>query len=211
MYRNKKGGIMKLEQKAKTHLDTHALELAVYLWNNFESTRHVKPVLTYKSELAKKIQNYLDENAKRISENTLLGIIAVQDIFRNATGGRIHMIAGMRGPLVEAFQEQAVQHPIDYEDKHKCLIQAVESTSGVKGPEPGNDHFHPLNCILRGIQPATLFEFIRKEHGFQNELQQVAPSRLFVLKIGGHGYFWDQANAEVVYNLFCLKTDKTAT
>lgn len=190
-------------KKAKTNFETDALNLAVYLDSNFKSLQEKAVDLIPKNELAKKIQKYLNDHADRIDDNELLGIIGIHDVYRNHTGGRIHLIIGLRGPLVESVQPKVVSQPIDYEYKNKLLIKAVQITSDTQAPKVGNIHFHLFHCSGRNVSPRTLLEFIRSEHGYQNDLQQIADSRMSVLvNLKGKPYWRPNVNADMVQTIF---------
>lgn len=189
--------------KTKTRFDIEALNLAVYLDSHFHFLQEKTIDLTPKNTLAKKIQSYLDKKHDRIEDNKLLGIIGIHDNFRNHTGGRIHLIAGMQGPLIESIQKQVVEHPIDYEIKHKLLVKAVQIASGVKAPKVGNIHFHLFHCNTVKVKPGTLLELIRKDHGFQNDVQQIATSSLYIMmNLRNKPYWRPNVDTEMVDTLF---------
>ena len=190
--------------KTKTNFSTDALNLANYLYINFVLLKDHQIDLDPKTSLLKKIQIYLDKNKERIHHNNLLGIIGVHDNFRNHTGGRIHLVVGLQGPLVEAIQRQVVPQPIDYESKSKLLIKALENVSGSKAPKVGNIHFHLFLSNGRSVTPKVLLDFIRDEHGHQNDLQHIADAHMykFAINTKGEAVWEPNVNSEVIADLF---------
>lgn len=196
------------KQKTKANFQTDALNLAYYLTTNFPALTENIPQVNTKYVVGRKLQSYLEQNKHRIAENNLRGVVAVKDVWRNSTGGRIHLVPALDGPLGEAFEPRVVELPIDYEDKHAYFLEAVAAASNTTPPWAGNIHFHPMLCKLRGFQPATLLHSIQKEHGFQNEIQQLADAKLYILMPMAGQPYWRPANAEIIYNLFVKKADK---
>lgn len=176
--------------KAKTKSETEGLELAVFLTNNFAALAEVDVDLAPKTTVGRKVQQYLDHHAGRRHENRLRGIVCVRDIFRNSTGGRVHLVAGLEGPIGEAVSAEVIGQPIDYEAKHKYLRKLAEQAAESKAPKAGNIHFHILPCAKRRVTPATILSLIRRDHGMQNDLQQIADSKFYVLVNLPNKPFW---------------------
>lgn len=169
-------------KKTKTTYQKEGLELAVYLANNFIYLKKDEPInlkahLTYEQ----KIQKYLDIHTGRMHENYLRGIICVTDPYKNATGGRIHLIAGLQGPVIEAVQSNVISQPIDYEAKNRYLKRLLNAVSDEPMPKAGNIHFHLFYCNRPVVRPIDISHFISKEHGVQNDLQLTADIKMSVL------------------------------
>lgn len=187
--------------RTKTNFDTDALNLAVWLTKNFSCLEEQPVDLEPKSHVQKKIQKYLDRHIGRMEENRLHAIIAARDVYRKAHGGRIHLLAGLEGPIVDAIMPQVISEPIDYEAKHKYLVKAVEKASETKAPKVGNIHFHLFRCRLSTVLPATLLQFLRTEHGYQNELHQISDFRFYLFNEVKPCWV-PNVNAEMINNLF---------
>lgn len=189
---------MKRKLKTQTRLEVEAVQMADYVWRQFANLRTAPVDLAPKQALHRLVQKYLDDNAYRNGDNQLTGIIAIQDIWKHSTGGRVHLVVGLTGPLVESLRPPAVRHPIDYENRSRIFVKAITSVSEEKPPWAGNIHFHLWHATKHRVQMSDVLEFLRKEHGFQNDLQQLADVRPFVfVALAGQPY-WRPANNDVV-------------
>ncbi|QQS23308.1 hypothetical protein IPM19_01950 [bacterium] len=189
--------------KAKTKAETEGLELAVFLASNFRALEYVDVNLEPKTTVGKKIQNYLDRHSARKHENILHGIVCVRDVFKNSTGGRIHLVAGLEGPIVEAVSSEVIGEPIDYEAKHKYLKKLAELVAESKAPKAGNIHFHLLECSKKRVTPANILQLIRRDHGMQNDLQQIADSKISVLiNLPKKPYWRPNVDSAMINHLF---------
>lgn len=168
-------------QKTKTTLEKEGLQLALQIQEWFEYTK-TQPIKMKQTTVAGKlIQQFLDKNAKLAKHNTLKGIIAIKDTFKNATGARVHLIPLVSGPIADAFSERSLPKPIDYELKSKLFTIALNSAAGKKMIDAGNIHVHVLNCFGKIYTPKDLIDFLKEEHGYQNEVLQLAGFQIFYL------------------------------
>lgn len=188
----------KNKDKAKADFHTHALDLARFISQNFQMLQVHPAVLHYKKTAADLVRQYLASNAERKDENLLSGIIAVRDIAKNATGGRIHLVVGLKGPIGEVFQSGVIHHPIDYESKSKFFLQILELTNDEQRPWIGNIHVHPFLCDGTPVKPGTLLDFVRREHGYQNELLQQVDAKIYRYRSDQGIPFWDPCNHEII-------------
>ncbi|HMQ01751.1 MAG TPA: hypothetical protein PKD79_01630 [Candidatus Doudnabacteria bacterium] len=172
---------MKKARNPKTTLKEQGLAVAMYVHDNFHWLAKQAVDLQPKQILHHIVQGYLNTNKHRLLENKLTGIVAIQDVWRNATGGRVHLVVGASGPLIESMQRQIISYPIDYEAKSRLLLRAIASVCGYKAPWAGNIHFHLWHTKQPEVQLSEVLHFLRQEHGFQNELQQLADVKLFLL------------------------------
>ncbi len=176
--------------KTKTTYDKEGLELAVYAAYNFPILEKEPLYLQPKVEWMRKAQRFLDRNTTRIHENKLRGIICVRDAFRNSTGGRVDLIAGLEGPIVEAIQYEVIGEPIKYDAKNKYFKRALKLASGIKPPDAGNIHFHLLHCDQEKVTPLTILDLIAREHGVQNDLRNVGEFKISVLISVRNDPYW---------------------
>jgi hypothetical protein len=189
---------MKRRLKEQTRLDSEGVALASFIHTNFSALRKNFIDLEPKQTLGRVVQAYIDANKIRIADNYLTGIIAISDVWRHATGGRIHLVAGMLGPIVESLHPPAVKQPIDYEVKSRLLLKAIAQASGLAPPFAGKIHVHLWHATKTRVQMSDLLEFLRREHGFQNDLQQLADVKpYFFMGLSGQPY-WRPANNEIV-------------
>lgn len=197
---------MKRRLKEQTLIGVEGLELADYASRNFEYLQSNSVDLTPTSKVGSIIQKYLDDNIARVAENRLTGIIAIQDVWRNATGGRVELIAGLVGPLVEAVQSSNIPYPVDYEVKDKAFKKALRVASGDKTPFVGKIHFHLWHSITPRVTMFDVLEFLRTEHGSQNEVKQKANIVPYVYIGRAAGSFWRPADSGIV-NAILRKPD----
>ena len=198
---------MKRLPKGQTRLNVEGVELGDFISKNFSSLTERFVELTSKSVLSAVIQEYLDTNKHRIRENRLRGIMAFQDPYINSTGGRVHLVVGVSGPLADSFGPEVIIEPADYEDKSKYFIKAIESTSEEKCPWIGNIHVHVYRCGNTQAKPKELVDLIRIEHCIQNNLQQTADYKPYVFVYSPDGQsHWRYATIDVMNNLFSNKT-----
>ncbi len=189
--------------KTKTSFEEDALKLAEFVEKHFKLLKIEKAQLNFSRTAYKKIQNYLDEQSDRVSKNVLRGIIGVHDVWRNHTGGRIHLIVGLEGPIVEAISASVVSEPIDYETKSRYLTRVLENVSGSIAPKVGNIHLHLLHCDGNKVSPITLLDFIRKEHGMQNDIQQLSDCKMYEFVNTARLPYWrPNVDRTMIQNLF---------
>ncbi len=190
--------------KTKATFEVDALFYASYIAKHFHFLTEKHVDLDPKIELSKNIQKYLDLNKGRIQENKLRGIIGVRDSFKNATGGRIHLIAGLNGPIIEAIESQVINGRISYDFKNKYLRKLIETASGIKPPQAGNIHFHLFHCnSFEPVTPKTILDFIISEHGLQNNLQQISSSKISALvNLPSSSYWRPNVDTSMINNLF---------
>ncbi len=172
---------MKLDP-GKTTMEAHGLNLGLFIGHNMLDLRTKVPTIIPASQVASKVvQKYLNDNAHRIDQNCVRGIVAVRDSWRNHTGGRVHLFVGLNGPIGECFQSSVLNEPMDYELKSKFFLSAISSVSGKARPWVGRIHVHPMLCSGEYFGVKELLQFIRQEHGYQNDVQQLADVSIYFL------------------------------
>lgn len=189
-------------QKTKTTMEDQGLTLALRITELFDYTKSNPIRLKQTSIASKVVQQYLDKHTKLISNNELKGIVVIRDTFKNATGGRVHLILGVSGPLADAFSERVLPQPIDYELKSRLFLRALASASGKKIANAGNIHVHVLNCYGKAYTPKDLIFFLKEEHGHQNEVLQLANFEMYYLDINANPPTWDFASTYTLKKLF---------
>lgn len=193
---------MKAKAKKQTTLEVEGLELARTIYRTFDLTTKYRIKLNPTTIVAKAVQKYLDSNLKTAPFNKLRGILAIQDSFPNATGGRVHLIAIVSGPLGEAFDSRIIPAPTDYEDKSRLFLKALSGLSKRKIDGAGNIHVHVLNYYGKSYRPKDLIAFLRDEHGHQNEVLQIAPFKMFYLDTSASEPDWKVANSSTLKKMF---------
>lgn len=189
--------------KTKTKFEQEGLALASFVSTYFPALAEVDVDFDPKTVVGKRIKDYIQAHSGRKHENRLRGIICVKDVFNNSTGGRVHLIAGLQGPIVESMAPEIIGQPIDYEAKHKFLKKLVEKVAESKAPAAGNIHFHLLHCNNKRITPQTILSLIRRDHGMQNDLQQIADSKFYVLiNLPNKPYWRPDADSSMIHAMF---------
>lgn len=192
--------------KEKTLLEVEGVLLAEYIWDNYEALSKSHGLVGLKSVSAKRIDAFLGMNFERIGSNRLNGILAFQDPFRRSTGARVHLVVGISGLLAEAYADpEVVKPPTEYEDKSHFFLKVVESASETKRPYVGNIHVHIFPCNKEKVTPGDLTKLIQADHGYQNELQQIADYKPFVFIKRENGSYWLPTNAKTMNYLFGKK------
>lgn len=189
---------MKRRLKEQTLIGDEGLELADYAYRNFEYLQSSFVDLSPTSTVGSIIQKYLNDNIDRVAENRLTGIIAIQDVWPNATGGRVELIAGLTGPFVEAVQSSNIPYPVDYEVKDKAFKKALRVASDDKTPFVGKIHFHLWHANTPKVSMFDVLEFLRTEHGSQNEVKQKANIVPYLFIPRAAGSFWRPADSGIV-------------
>ncbi len=188
--------------KEKTKFDNEGLELAVYAANNFPALTENVVDIKAKTTWMKKIQEFLDTHSARVRDNKLRGIICVVDSFRNATGGRVDIIAGLEGSIVEAFEIFTEGQP-KYKAKSDLFKRMLKHASCVKAPYAGNIHFHLFHCKYEKVTPRMILDFLHTEHGPDNDLHYKADFKFAVLvNLPSKPYWRKNGNAEMLQALF---------
>lgn len=183
-------------------MEDEGLDLALRITELFDATKAMPIQLKQTSVAAKLVQQFLNKHANHAHNNELKGIVAIRDTFKNATGGRVHLIAGIAGPLADAFSERVLPKPIDYELKSKLFLRALASASGKKIENAGNIHVHVLNCYGKPYTPKDLIVFLKEEHGYQNEVLQLASFQLYYLDLKAKSPSWKVAGTSELNDLF---------
>lgn len=188
--------------KEKTKFDQEGLELAVYAANGFnELTKDVVDIKA-KATWMKKIQEFLDLHVCRVHDNKLRGVICVVDSFRNSTGGRVDIIAGLEGPIAESLEIFTEGQP-KYKAKSDLFKRMIKNASGIKPPYAGNIHFHLFHCKYDKVTPKMILDFLHIEHGPDNDLHYKADFKFAVLiNLPSKPYWRKNANAEMLQSLF---------
>lgn len=188
--------------KEKTKFDNEGLNLAVYCANNFLNLKKGVVDLKPKTTWMRDVQEYLDENFARVNDNILRGAICVADSFRNATGGRVHIIVGLSGPVMESFEIFKAGEP-KYKAKSDLFKRMLKNASGIKPPYAGNIHFHLFHCKHEKVTPKMIIDFLAIEHGPPNDLNYIAQFNFAVLINLPHKPYWRKnGNAEILQSLF---------
>lgn len=188
--------------RTKTTLEIEGLKLAAFVQRYFKYTQNKRVYLKPTNTVAKTIQRFLDKNMGLSDRNELKGIVAIRDTFKNSTGGRVHLIVGVAGPLGEAFDKRVLPNPIDYELKSKLFLKAISSVTGLKVPKSGNIHLHVMNCIGKKIQAKDLIAFLQEEHGYQNDILQMAEFKIYYLDSTEGNAFWKSATPSIIKSIF---------
>ncbi len=154
--------------------------LALYLYDNFPALSKERVVLSSNKEMAKETQRYLDDNTESLHLNRIVGMVMMTDSKKFGTGGRNHLIVGIRGPAAKAFSSEVVGLPMLYKERNIAFLDMIKDASGVKPPWTGNVHGHYLDVSENLDVPSILMK-VREEHGGVNDLQQVGKMGFYEL------------------------------